>query len=472
MSCVKQISNKFAKSLLNSFEIAFTMAQEPNRDVVKTRVLPVQSSGLGKFNASTGSEALNSWTVKEEDYSSLEILRHAAKYLRENNIPVGFPTETVYGLGADATRSEAVRGIFKTKGRPADNPLIIHISDLSQLRSLLLPSVQFTEGSEDPIPSIYKPLIERFWPGALTILLKNPEDSILAPEVTAGLPTFGARMPDSELALSLIKLAGVPIAAPSANASTKPSTTTAAHVAHDLDGRIELIIDGGPCDVGVESTVVDGLHHPPLILRPGGVSIDAIRECKGWEHVEKGYQDSTETTKNTAPRAPGMKYKHYSPKAKVILYEVNTGMPVLRRRPDTTMAFHFGSEELTVEEDLTSKPAKIGVVRSKTWRAICTLHSQNMAVRFDLSTVSDSFKSTTGSLDLIVPGADSRVIAEFMGIELGTSTAEIARGLFSAFRHLDLWGADVIFVEGIEDEGDIAAAIMNRLRKAATEVVK
>lgn len=453
------------------------MALELSGDYsLTTEVLRAPTTGLGKFKSATGeiaagNEAPTTWVLNEDDPGSLKVLRKAAAYIREKNIPVGFPTETVYGLGADATRSDAVRGIYKAKGRPADNPLIIHICDLTQLRSLLLPHQTPPETAKDPIPVIYKPLIERFWPGPLTILLPNSTDSVLAPEVTAGLPTFGARMPNSELALSLIKLAGVPIAAPSANASTKPSTTTAAHVFHDLDGRIELIIDGGPCGVGVESTVVDGLHNPPLVLRPGGVSIDSIRECKGWENVEKGYKDSSEIGKS-APRAPGMKYKHYSPKAKVILFEVGPAAPELRRQDDTSLSFTFGTEQFTINENPSSQPAKVGVIRSKTWRSFCTLQSQNTAVRLSLRQNNHSFFSTTGSLDLIIPGAESRIIAELMGIELGSSTADIAHGLFSSLRHLDLWGADVIFVEGIADEGDIAAAVMNRLRKAASEVVR
>jgi len=188
-----------------------------NGEVVQTRVLPVVTSELGQFS---DLETLDTWELPK-NRAGLESLQQAAKHLQSSDIPVAFPTETVYGLGADATRSDAVRGIYKAKGRPSDNPLIIHVCDLAMLRNLLSPgNDQEPSVDSSQVPEIYKPLIKRFWPGPLTILLPNPTPSKLAPEVTAGLQTFGARMPSSPLALSLIKLAGVPLAAPSANAST------------------------------------------------------------------------------------------------------------------------------------------------------------------------------------------------------------------------------------------------------------
>ncbi|KAI9053710.1 hypothetical protein LZ554_002661 [Drepanopeziza brunnea f. sp. 'monogermtubi'] len=346
--------------------------------LVQARILPVSLGNLGSFK---DAESLEIWELPA-DTKDLGPLQEAAKALREGDIPVGFPTETVYGLGADATRSDAVKGIYKAKGRPSDNPLIIHVCDLSMLRGLLARDDRRDEEGEvaaDPIPAIYKPLIERFWPGPLTILLPNPTPSRLAPEVTAGLPTFGARMPDSPLALSLIRLSGVPLAAPSANASTKPSPTTAAHVWHDLHGKIDMVLDGGPCLVGVESTVVDGLCDPPVVLRPGGVSIDQVRECEGWAGVVRGYQDASEIGTSSAPRAPGMKYKHYSPKAQVVLYErskkggggggdCRTGIPQeLHRIMDTV-----DQQEMTSDDDTTCKEpvpglARIGIVSTKHW---------------------------------------------------------------------------------------------------------
>ncbi|KAH7419679.1 DHBP synthase RibB-like alpha/beta domain-containing protein [Cadophora sp. MPI-SDFR-AT-0126] len=473
------------------------MAANTNGKVAETRILHVAVGNLGQFK---DRKTLETWKLPS-DVGNLQSLQEAATHLREGIIPVGFPTETVYGLGADATRSDAVKGIYKAKGRPSDNPLIIHVCDLNMLRSLLATG-KGTNGntpSNDPIPVIYKPLIEKFWPGPLTILLPNPKPSKLAPEVTAGLPTFGARMPDSPLALSLIHLAGVPLAAPSANASTKPSPTTAEHVRHDLNGKIEIILDGGPCLVGVESTVVDGMCNPPVVLRPGGVSIDRIRECEGWARVVKGYKDASEEG-SKAPRAPGMKYKHYSPKAKVILYEApakhelaRLGVPNEARlilEAQKKEREHLGFESL-------HRPARIGVVRTKNWAPWAKLrglytdrnrgeYKGTVVVKQQKVETGDSFSMTKGELwftrsmrtlydqdeylDDIPPDEDTRIlVGEVIDIALGIDTKDIAHGLFSALRELDLRDVDVVYVEGINDEGDIAAAVMNRLRKAATK---
>lgn len=426
-----------------------------------TRILAVDTRDVGHFKDPT---TLETW-LPPADETKLGPLQEAAKHLKLSSIPVGFPTETVYGLGADATRSNAVKGIYSAKGRPSDNPLIVHVCDLTMLRSLISPTTDDTES----IPVIYKPLIQKFWPGPLTILLPNPTPSKLAPEVTASLPSFGARMPNSALALSLIHLAGVPLAAPSANASTKPSPTTAAHVLHDLDGRIELILDGGPCQVGVESTVVDGLCDPPVVLRPGGVSIDCIRECEGWGGVVKGYKDASEVG-SAAPRAPGMKYKHYSPKAKVVLYESSCKLDVRER----------------ILRDLESEPtaavASIGIVSTKHWKEWAGLHTAGMNNEDEKSSnilhtvrtaAENGFTMTQGELWKGNLSSTSQChLAKLIEIELGKDTKAIAHGLFSALRELDSRAVDVIYVEGIEDEGDIAAAVMNRLRKVATVIEK
>ncbi|TKA49315.1 hypothetical protein B0A55_13380, partial [Friedmanniomyces simplex] len=317
------------------------MADSPPQ--MKTTILPVDARKIGRIRAVPSpqeDDLLDDLAVDLDEHSEdAEHLRLAAEQLKHSDIPVAFPTETVYGLGADATRSEAVRGIYRAKQRPVDNPLIVHFASLGQLRDLLRPHGPVENGAstnghaldashDDPIPAIYHPLISKFWPGPLTIILPNPPHSLLAPEVTAGLPTFGARIPANLLALALIKLADVPLAAPSANASTKPSPTAAEHVAFDLNGRIATILDGGPCDVGVESTVVDGLVDPPLILRPGGVSSEELRSCAGWEGVRVGYKNAAETT-GSQPRAPGMKYRHYSPRAPVVLFEAGARAPGL-----------------------------------------------------------------------------------------------------------------------------------------------
>lgn len=427
--------------------------------------VPARGSEIGHFRDHEGPNRLEEWCVSTEDSSrpSIEALANAGAHLRNKNTPVAFPTETVYGLGADATRSAAVKGIYSAKGRPSDNPLIVHVCDLQMLRSLL---DRTADGQETTLPAKYKTLIDRFWPGPLTILLPNPQPSKLAPEVTAGLPTFGVRMPSSTLALSLIKLAGVPLAAPSANASTRPSPTTAHHVKHDLDGRIELILDGGPSQVGVESTVVDGLCDPPVVLRPGGISMEELRSCPGWENAVKAYKDHSEEGK-AAPRAPGMKYKHYSPKARVVLYEASC-----KAASDGIVSADIESANATQNGHVQSgdeKPArKVGLIRTQRWKAAAGLQVEHwreaspVAIEVDKS----GYEVCTG--DLV--GASGRVIGELFDINLGKDTKGIAQGLFAALRELDSRDADTIFVDGIDGELDIAAAVMNRLRKAASEL--
>ncbi|KAK6062878.1 Threonylcarbamoyl-AMP synthase [Seiridium cupressi] len=430
--------------------------------VVATKVLKVSRENLGLFE---DGEHVEKWQVSAQETPSIKVLKEAAEYLRSKDIPVGFPTETVYGLGADATRSGSVKGIYAAKRRPQDNPLIVHVSDLDMLRDLLKPATNgsASNGSTDPIPEIYKPLVAKFWPGPLTILLPNPAPSKLAPEVTAGLKTFGARMPSSPLALSLIKLTGKPLAAPSANASTRPSATTASDVLEDMDGRIEMILDGGPCQVGVESTVVDGLCSPPVVLRPGGVSLDEIRSCEGWSGVQKAYKDHSEAgAKGEAPRAPGMKYKHYSPKAKVILYEANsTGGREAILEADV-QAINQLSKELKESEQ---KTLSIGVIRTQTWAPGAGLQ----CAKFQSKVVEDA----ETELDVQEGGlfnTEGSLIGKVFDLSIGRDAKSVAQGLFSALRELDRRKPDLIFVEGISDRDDIAAAVMNRLRKAAAEI--
>lgn len=518
-----------------------------DNSLLSTRTLAVDASRIGDFSFSDSSHPwLNDWQLApRDDTSDASHLKEAATLLQTTDIPVAFPTETVYGLGADATRSEAVRGIYQAKDRPSDNPLIVHVCSLNQLRSLLRPSTKDGESRreensgvhgngyrdeeeiEDPIPAIYQPLIQTLWPGPLTIILPNPSDSILAPEVTGGLNTFAARIPDHPLALALIKLAEVPLAAPSANASTKPSPTTAEHVKDDLDGRIGVILDGGPCSVGVESTVVDGLSDPPSILRPGGTTIEQLRQFKGWESVVVAYKD--EAQMKARPKAPGMKYRHYSPKAKVVLFESGSHPP----------SFIWSRNNIDHSQ-------RVGVIRTRIWPAqmICDLvnpmsdlqerektdHGETTGITngsvlesyppiprlsfqgranndrksvpssslpkqpssspsapinaaTNLNPTSTSLSSLNGTSNpnnqdkTLGKGhqrtpESSNKIEEIWDVSLGSSTKEIARGIFSALRELDRRAVDVILVEGIEDtEEDLAAAIMNRLRKAASSSV-
>lgn len=300
--------------------------------------------------------------------------------------PVAFPTETVYGLGADATNPSSIAGIFAAKGRPSDNPLIVHVSSIEHLERCLGGTPE-----KSAIPLVYHDLMRAFWPGPLTILIPVPPEGQgvkFAPNVHPGQRTIGFRIPSSQYARFLLAVTDRPIAGPSANSSGKPSPTTAKHVLDDLDGKINFILDGGSCDVGVESTVVDGLGEVPLILRPGGLSkVDLKRwgqkNKNVWANVENGWEVSKgvkrkrsgegEQNKNgdvrhtpqrngmakrkhsanleyvlnstteesdmqeveAAPRAPGMKYKHYAPKGWMILFDA-AGHDHCTHDPETT----------------------------------------------------------------------------------------------------------------------------------------
>ena len=225
----------------------------------------------------------------------------AAKIIKEGGL-VAIPTETVYGLGADGLNPDAVAKIFIAKGRPQDNPLILHISGPEQMEQLC-----------HSIPQAAYTLASRFWPGPLTMVL--PARECVPKCTTAGLPTVAIRCPDNAVTRQIIQLSGVPIAAPSANISGKPSTTTAEHVRHDHDGRIEAIVDGGPCRVGVESTIVDLTEDRPRLLRPGGITPEQLIEVLGDLVVDKAV--TAQIDHDAVVKAPGMKYRHYAPACQV-----------------------------------------------------------------------------------------------------------------------------------------------------------
>ena len=239
-----------------------------------------------------------------------ETIKKAALILKKGGL-VAFPTETVYGLGADALNPAAVRKIFEAKGRPADNPLIVHIAAKEQLYYFAM-----------DVPAYAAGLVDAFWPGPLTLVLNRKN---IVPDITTGgLDTVAVRMPDNHIALELIRQADTPIAAPSANVSGRPSPTDARHVIADLEGRIDAVIDDGSVRIGVESTVVDVTGDIPVILRPGGIGIEDIRKCAG--DAITGYTDRV-VGEGEAVRSPGMKYTHYSPQTEVVLVEGN-GMEV------------------------------------------------------------------------------------------------------------------------------------------------
>ena len=233
----------------------------------------------------------------------------AAKILREGGL-VGIPTETVYGLAANGLDEKAVKRIFEAKGRPQDNPLI-----------LTIPGQQWLPRYCKDIPPLAYVLARKFWPGPLTMILKCRTD-VVPSIITAGLDTVAMRCPNHPVTLAIIREAGIPVAAPSANTSGRPSCTTAQDVLEDMDGKIEGVVDGGPCTVGVESTILDLTCDPPRLLRPGGLPLEALEQLIGPISVDKAVVSPLQ--EGEQPKAPGMKYRHYAPKAPVTVF---TGAP-------------------------------------------------------------------------------------------------------------------------------------------------
>ncbi len=354
-------------------------------------------------------------------------LKLAAHHLVDMEDVVAFPTETVYGLGANALNPSAIARIFSTKGRPSDNPLIVHVSSLEMLKSIL------PKGYE--VPEAYKKLMDAFWPGALTLLFPSPPETSVVPKiVTAGHPTVAVRMPSHPVARALIATAGVPLAAPSANSSGKPSPTRAEHVLHDLGGKLQVILDAGPCAIGVESTVVDGLHEDGnlRVLRPGGVTIeDMERVLTGdGEPVSKvlvHHRDFKDEAMEQAPTTPGMKYRHYSPSVPVLL---------VVHRPANEHA--FTSFPKLVESsfgDLVTTPKKIGLLAP-----------------------SDSVL-----LDQLPPPPIS---VNHFALGSRNDPATIAARLYDGLLTLEREGSEVIIIEGIPEDRE-GLAFMNRVKKAA-----
>lgn len=240
-------------------------------------------------------------TLKADD----EGFACAAKILRGGGL-VGIPTETVYGLAANALDGKAVSKIFAAKGRPGDNPLIVHICEFDQIYKLVA-----------EVPESAKKLAKAFWPGPMTMIL--PKAACIPDEVSAGLPTVAIRFPSHPAAQRIIRESGLPLAAPSANTSGRPSPTTAQHVLHDLSGKIDAVLDGGSCGVGVESTVITLADNPPRLLRPGGITLEQLRSVLGTVKMDNAVLHPLKA--GVRAESPGMKYKHYSPKANVIILD-------------------------------------------------------------------------------------------------------------------------------------------------------
>lgn len=328
-----------------------------------------------------------------------EELIEAAAILKKGGL-VAFPTETVYGLGADALNEEAARKIYAAKGRPSDNPLIAHIAKKEDIEPLVR-----------EIPEAGKKLMDAFWPGPLTLIF--PKSGRVPKGTTGGLDTVAVRMPSDPVARRLIELAGTPVAAPSANTSGRPSPTTAEHVRQDMDGRIEMIVDGGPVGIGVESTIVDVTGEIPMVLRPGAITMEMLKKCVGAVEIDPAILGPV--SQDFKPKAPGMKYRHYAPKADLTIVSGETEDVV---RAISRMAAERESEGLSV-----------GIICTDETRALYP-----------------------------------RGVVRSMGVRARQET--IAHNLYAVLREFDDLNADVIYSESFEG-GELSQAIMNRLCKAA-----
>eukprot|EP01116_Phalansterium_solitarium_P025399 TRINITY_DN9699_c0_g1_i1.p1 TRINITY_DN9699_c0_g1~~TRINITY_DN9699_c0_g1_i1.p1 ORF type:complete len:447 (-),score=138.89 TRINITY_DN9699_c0_g1_i1:70-1410(-) len=388
-----------------------------------------------------------------------DALNNAAKLLQQGEL-VAFPTETVYGLGANALDPAAVAKIYTAKGRPSDNPLIVHVSSLDMLRPLVAADAFPSEGSTAAR------VCSRFWPGPLTLLLPRREAAV-PDQVTGGSSLVAVRMPAHPVALRLIDRAALPVAAPSANVSGRPSPTTAAHVLEDFDGRIPCVIDGGPTAVGLESTVLDLNRQPPLVLRPGGVTLEQLRELLPTVQLYDAHVHGTALA--DTPSTPGLKYRHYSPTAPVVLFELGT---------DATDSARTADMQARVLQRLRRELQShrlVGVIR--THRTGACSYTVDGATSRTLPPDDIDDDDRTAAAAGTVSGSCSDVHEPTDGAptvliyELGDAAvpATVARGLFAALRRLDRQHVGVILLEGI-DERDEGVAVLNRTRKCASEV--
>lgn len=334
-----------------------------------------------------------------ESSEAEEIYSQAAQIIRAGGL-VAFPTETVYGLGADGMNEAASAKIYAAKGRPSDNPLILHIADSEGLERI----------AKKVSPKAEK-LMQAFWPGPLTMIFEKEKEVPYG--ITGGLETVAVRMPSHPVAQRLIKESGTPIAAPSANTSGRPSPTQAKHVEQDMNGRIDMLIDGGDVGIGLESTIVDMTTEPPMLLRPGYVTKDMLERVIGEIRIDPALTEGV--GKNVIPKAPGMKYRHYAPKAELTIVEGELSC-VTR-------------EINRLAKEKCQQGIRVGIIATEETK--------------------EEYRD-----------ADIRVI--------GTRQDEetIARNLFAVLREFDELGVEYIFSEGFSEE-NLGQAIMNRLVKAA-----
>jgi L-threonylcarbamoyladenylate synthase len=333
-------------------------------------------------------------------------IARAAECLRRGGL-VAFPTETVYGLGVNALDREAVRRLFAAKQRPPNDPLIVHVTSIDSIAALA-----------SRVPDSVERLARRFWPGPLTVIV--PRSHRVPDEVTAGLSTVAVRVPLHPVARALIEAAGVPIAAPSANLFSRPSPTQASHVIDDLNGRIDLVVDGGATTIGVESTVLDLTRDPPTVLRPGAVTIEMLREVLG--RVDVSHGSTSLDSAHAAPMpSPGMLEKHYSPRAMLTLFEGDASAAV--------------SSLVAVARDELSSGRSVGIIAAEEDRR-----------------------------ELAQLSSDQKILLRVIGHQ--DTPAVVATRLYATLRELDAAGADVILVHGFRDDG-LGAAVQDRLRRAA-----
>ncbi len=334
----------------------------------------------------------------EKTQMNMDIINAAGQILKQGGL-VAFPTETVYGLGANALDEEAARKTYAAKGRPSDNPLIVHIASLEDLYPIT-----------KKVPEKAVALAEKFWPGPLTMIFEKSE--LVPYGTTGGLETVAVRMPDNGVALALIRAGGGYVSGPSANKSGRPSPTMARHVLDDLEGRIDMILDGGPVHIGVESTIVDMTVEPPMILRPGAVTKEMLEETVG--EVAVDHTILTADTK-TPPKAPGMKYRHYAPRAEMTVVE--------------------GPLEKVVD-----KIGELAAARENEGHRVGIIATQETMGRYDHENV------------------------KCIGTREDEST--VAANLYAILREFDDDGTEYIYSEAFASDG-IGSAVMNRLLKAA-----
>ena len=373
---------------------------------------------LARFRASGTKLTQKRKNIMNTRIFSKKDIEEAARILKAGGL-VAFPTETVYGLGGNGLDKEAARKIYAAKGRPSDNPLILHVSKMEEVYPLV-----------ENVPEKAKLLMESFWPGPLTLILKKSK--IVPLESTGGLDTVAIRCPDNALTLELIERAGLPVAGPSANLSGSPSPTEASHVYHDLSGRIEGILDDGAVGIGVESTILDMSTDRPTLLRPGAITLEDLTEVLG----EKPEIDPTLLGKKMEdgfiPKAPGMKYRHYAPKAEMILF-----CAVEEKGSEDKISKRI--EEYLEEEGQEFLEEKIAI--------LCAEESKHLYK--DLAEKKDISLKILGRRD---------------------EPLSMTHNLFRTLRECDEEGIGLILSEGYSEEG-IGFALMNRMKKAAGQKI-